>query len=145
MRALVIGISVLALGALAQSAIATPESSRNVVAVGRSAYGRVLFDGRGFVLYAFTRDPAGHSTCSGACARNWPPFVVKGGVGAGDGATGSLVGTTRRADGSRQVTYAGRPLYYYVGDRKPRQILCQHVSEFGGLWLVVRASGRPVE
>ena len=44
-------------------------------------------------------------------------------------------------DGSRQATYAGRPLYYYVGDRKPSQILCQNVSEFGGLWLVVRPSG----
>lgn len=145
MRALVIIIGVLALGALAQSAIATPDVPRNVVAVGGSAYGPVLFDGRGLALYAFTRDRAGHSSCSGACARNWPPFVVRGGVGAGSGATGSLLGTTRRADGSRQVTYAGRPLYYYVGDRKPGQILCQHVSEFGGLWLVVRASGRPVQ
>ena len=75
---------------------------------------------------------------------NWPPFVVVETVRAGSGATRSLIGTTRRSDGSRQVTYAGRPLYYYVGDRKPGQILCQHVSEFGGLWLVVRASGRPV-
>ena len=40
-----------------------------------------------------------------------------------------------------QVTYAGRPLYYYVGDRRPGQILCQNVSEFGGLWLVARANG----
>ena len=53
-------------------------------------------------------------------------------------------GTIRRSDGSRQATYAGRPLYYYVGDRKPRQILCQNVSEFGGLWLVVRPSGAVV-
>src|SRR4029079_18439740 len=49
--------------------------------------------------------------------------------------------TIRRSDGSRQATYAGKPLYYYVGDRKPRQILCQNVSEFGGLWLVVRPNG----
>ena len=63
---------------------------------------------------------------------------------AGAGAKRSLLGTLRRADGSRQATYAGRPLYYYVGDRKAGQILCQNVSEFGGLWLVVRASGVPV-
>jgi predicted lipoprotein with Yx(FWY)xxD motif len=145
MRALVISIGVLALGALAQSAIATQTSPRNVVAGGTSAYGRVLFDGRGFALYAFARDPAGHSTCGGACARSWPPAIVRGGVRAGRGARASLLGTTRRADGSRQVTYAGRPLYYYVGDRRPGQILCQHVYEFGGLWLVVRANGRLVE
>jgi predicted lipoprotein with Yx(FWY)xxD motif len=52
-----------------------------------------------------------------------------------------LLGTTRRADGRLQVTYAGRALYYYVGDRKARQILCQNVTEFGGVWLVIRPSG----
>jgi len=40
-----------------------------------------------------------------------------------------------------QVTYAGRALYYYVGDRKPRQVLCQNVSEFEGIWRVIRPSG----
>ena len=73
--------------------------------------------------------PGRRTSCSGA-------------VRAGAGAKRSLLGTTRRADGSRQVTYAGRPLYYYVGDRKAGQILCQNVSEFGGLWLVVRGERR---
>jgi predicted lipoprotein with Yx(FWY)xxD motif len=145
MRALVISIGVLTLGALAPGATAASDPASAAVAVGKSAYGPVLFDSRGFVLYAFTHDRPGKSSCSGACAANWPPYVVHGGVRAGAGATRSLLGTVRRADGSRQVTYAGRPLYYYVGDRKPGQILCQHVSEFGGLWLVVRASGRPVQ
>jgi predicted lipoprotein with Yx(FWY)xxD motif len=53
----------------------------------------------------------------------------------------SLLGSIRRPNGKIQVTYAGRPLYYYVGDRAPRQILCQNVSEFGGLWLVARPNG----
>jgi predicted lipoprotein with Yx(FWY)xxD motif len=69
---------------------------------------------------------------------------VQGVARAGSGVRQSLIATTRRADGSKQVTYAGRPLYYYVGDRRAGQILCQNVSEFGGLWLVVRASGAPV-
>jgi predicted lipoprotein with Yx(FWY)xxD motif len=56
------------------------------------------------------------------------------------GARNALLGTTRRADGRLQVTYAGKPLYY-VGDRSPGQILCQNVSEFGGLWVVVRPNG----
>jgi predicted lipoprotein with Yx(FWY)xxD motif len=46
-----------------------------------------------------------------------------------------------RGGGRLQLTYAGHPVYYYVGDRKPGQILCQNVSEFGGLWLVIRADG----
>jgi predicted lipoprotein with Yx(FWY)xxD motif len=60
-------------------------------------------------------------------------------VAAGAGST--LVGTTRRPDGTRQVTYAGRPLYHYLGDRQPEQVLCQNVTQFGGVWRVVRASG----
>jgi len=55
--------------------------------------------------------------------------------------TQRLLGRVRRADGSQQVTYAGHPLYYYVGDRKPAQILCQDVVEFGGRWLVVSRVG----
>ena len=142
MRTLAVAIVLSALGVLAAGATAT--APRSSVGVGRSTYGPVLFDGRGFVLYAFTRDRAGRSTCSGACARAWPPYLARGAVRAGVGARQSLIATVRRADGSRQVTYAGRPLYYYVGDRKPGQILCQNVSEFGGLWLVMRAGGAPV-
>lgn len=126
---------------LAPAAASAPTSS--VTAAG-SSYGRILFDGRGFVLYAFTHDPRGRSTCSGDCAKAWPPYVVRGRPSAGPGVNAKLLGTTTRRDGSKQVTYAGRPLYYYVGDRKPKQILCQNVREFGGLWLVVRPSGAPV-
>jgi predicted lipoprotein with Yx(FWY)xxD motif len=122
----------------APSAASAPTSS---VTVAGSPYGRILFDGRGFVLYAFTHDPRGRSTCSGDCATAWPPYLVRGRPSAGAGVNSKLLGTTTRRDGSRQVTYAGRPLYYYVGDRKPKQILCQNVKEFGGLWLVVRANG----
>jgi predicted lipoprotein with Yx(FWY)xxD motif len=114
------------------------------VVVRSSSYGHILFDGRGFVLYAFTHDRRGRSTCSGACAKAWPPYLVKRKPRAANGAKASLVGTVRRADGHLQATYAGHPLYYYVGDRKPGQILCQGVSEFGGFWRVVRPSGAPI-
>ena len=119
--------------------------SRPTVGAHSSSYGTVLFDGRGFVLYAFTHDPVGgRSTCSGDCAKAWPPYLVRSRPAAAAGALGKLVGTVRRAGGTTQLTYAGRPLYYYVGDRKPGQILCQNVTEFGGTWLVVRPSGRLV-
>ena len=49
-----------------------------------------------------------------------------------------------RSDGSTQVTYAGHPLYYYVGDTRPGQILCQAVLEYGGYWYVVNPDGTPV-
>src|SRR5919202_1812166 len=133
--------AVTAGGAMAAGGTAPGSAS---VSVRSSAYGPILFDGRGKALYIFTKDKvgSGRSLCSGACAAAWPPFVVRGAVTAGKGARRSLLGTIRRADGSRQVTYAGRPLYYYVGDNKPGEVRCQNVLEYGGLWLVFRGTGR---
>ena len=111
---------------------------------GPSDYGRILLDGKGFALYAFTRDGRGRSQCTGACARAWPPYIARGPLRAATGVAAKGLGVTKRADGRKQVTFDGRPLYYYVGDRRPGQVLCQNVDEFGGLWLVVRPSGRLV-
>jgi predicted lipoprotein with Yx(FWY)xxD motif len=117
---------------------------RGTVKVRGTQFGRILVDGRGFALYAFTKDGRGRSRCSGACAQAWPPFITSARPRAGTGARASKLGTVRRSDGRLQVTYDGRPLYYYVGDRRPGQVLCQDVVEFGGRWLVMRASGQLV-
>jgi predicted lipoprotein with Yx(FWY)xxD motif len=144
MRLLVLLAASLTALALAAPTMAV-EQTRPTLTAKSSRFGPILFDGRGFVLYAFTRDRrGGTSRCSGACAKAWPPYVARGALRAGKGVKSSLLRTVRRADGSRQVTYAGWPLYYYVGDRQPGQILCQNVSEFGGLWLVQRPSGKLV-
>jgi predicted lipoprotein with Yx(FWY)xxD motif len=100
--------------------------------------------GDGRALYLFTKDGKGPSRCYGACAKAWPPFITRGEPTAGRGVRESLLGTTRRRSGRRQVTYVGQPLYYYVGDREPGQILCQNVLEFGGYWLVVNGRGKAV-
>ncbi len=131
--------SVLALLAFAVSAPASG-TARSTVTIRSSQYGPVLFDGSNRALYAFTRDPRGRSTCYEACAAAWPPYLVRGAPAAGRGTSRSLLGTTRRRDGTRQLTYAGRPLYYYAAD-PVGQVLCQNIREFGGLWLVVRGSG----
>jgi predicted lipoprotein with Yx(FWY)xxD motif len=126
----------------ASASMASHEAASSVTAHS-SKYGSVLFDGRGFVLYAFTKDRR-QSACSGDCAKAWPPYVVNGSLKAAANVKRSLLGTVRRANGARQLTYAGHPLYYYVGDKRPGQILCQNASEFGGLWLVVRPNGKLV-
>jgi predicted lipoprotein with Yx(FWY)xxD motif len=126
---------------LAPATMAERSAARTLKA-GSSSYGKVLFDGRGFVLYAFTRDHR-RSACYGACAKAWPPyFAPKGTLTVGAGVKNALLGTVRRTNGRRQVTYAGRPLYYYVGDDAQGVIRCQDVYEFGGRWLLVRPSGR---
>jgi predicted lipoprotein with Yx(FWY)xxD motif len=118
--------------------------ARMALTLRTTRFGRVLFDGRSRVLYAFTRDRrGGPSQCYGGCARAWPVYFASGTMRAGTGVRRSLIGTTRRRDGRRQVTYNGWPLYYYAHEG-PGQIKCQNVDEFGGLWLVVRANGKLV-
>jgi predicted lipoprotein with Yx(FWY)xxD motif len=137
---------VLAAAALAAAVTAhTAMAASPTLQVKSSRFGNLLFDGRGFVLYGFTRDRVGgKSTCYGACAAAWPPYILRGKRSLGPGLKPSLLGTTKRRDGKLQVTYAGRPLYYYRGDQKPGSILCQDVAEYGGTWLVVARTGRPV-
>jgi predicted lipoprotein with Yx(FWY)xxD motif len=145
MRVLFLSVAVVVGAALAiPPAAMTDGRAASTLTVRSSTYGKVLFDGRGYVLYAFTRDGKRRSACYGQCARAWPVYFAKSPLRAGAGVKDSLLGTTKRRDGRRQVTYAGRPLYYYVGDRRPGQITCQNVAEYGGTWLVIRASGKLV-
>ena len=133
------GIAVVALTVATSAMSSSPQASSSVTARG-SSFGRILFDGRGFALYAFTKDRPRHSACANACGNKWPPYIVRRRPNARRGVDPSLLGTILRRDGRRQATYAGKPLYYYV-DGKPLQVLCQNVREFGGLWLVVRPNG----
>jgi predicted lipoprotein with Yx(FWY)xxD motif len=121
-------------------------SARPAVAVKlmHTQYGSVLVDGNGRALYLFTRDRTPSSRCYGACAGNWPPFLTPAKPVAGTGSQGTLLGTSARAGGSTQVTYAGHPLYYYVGDHRPGEVLCQGVEEFGGTWYVLTRRGSAV-
>ena len=107
-----------------------------------SEYGRVVSDGKGEAFYLFDREDTARSECYGECAVAWPPVLTKGTPRAGEGVEQRLLGTTKRLNGKRQVTYAGHPLYYYKDD-SPGTILCHDVDEFGGLWLVVKPNGQP--
>jgi predicted lipoprotein with Yx(FWY)xxD motif len=144
LRALAISAALSTSFALTCAAAPAGAGAAVTIKPGPSDYGRILLDGKGFALYVFTRDGRGRSQCTGACARAWPPYIVRGPVRAATGLATRQLGVTRRADGRKQVTFDGRPLYYYVGDRQPGQVLCQSVDEFGGLWLVVRPTGRLV-
>ncbi len=97
----------------------------------------------GKTLYYFLKDTSpGASACTGGCSDNWPSFVLEGteSVAAGTGVTGVL-GTFARADGSMQVTYDGRPLYYFVGDAAAGDVNGQGLNQ---VWYVAAADGMPV-
>lgn len=112
------------------------------IALGDSQFGQVLFDGRRQAIYIFDRERSSRSRCYGDCAAAWPPVLTRGEPVAARGIRRSLLGTTRRRDGKRQVTYNGHPLYYYA---EPRGVVtCHNVREFGGLWLAVQPDGNRV-
>lgn len=125
-----------------ETVMTSSKSGRVVKAIG-SEYGQVIADGKGEAFYLFGKEKSAKSKCFGTCAQAWPPVLTRGKPQAGSGVKAKLLGTTKRPNGKLQVTYAGHPLYYYVDD-SPGTILCQNVSEFGGLWLVVKPNGNPV-
>ena len=142
-------IALLAALALAASALAgfaaiasSATSSPATVKTGTSALGRIIVDGKSHTLYLFAKDKHGKSTCSGACAQEWPPLLTKGAPKAGAGAKASLVGTVKRADGTTQVTYNKHPLYAFDADQGKRgSTKGQGVDAFGARWYVVTAKG----
>jgi predicted lipoprotein with Yx(FWY)xxD motif len=102
----------------------------------------MLFDAGGQPIYLFTAEAGDRPACYDACADDWPPVLTEGRPRASDGVREGLLGTTRRADGRAQVTYAGHPLYYYAHEGA-YEVLCHDVEEYGGTWLVVRPDGKP--
>lgn len=116
-----------------------------LVSVHKTALGKVLVDARGHTLYLFEKDKNGMSSCNGACVAYWPTILSAAKPRAGAGVRASLLGRTRRADGRRQVTYAGHPLYTYVGDSKAGQTTGEGLTDFGAAWDAIAANGRPIE
>jgi predicted lipoprotein with Yx(FWY)xxD motif len=146
---------VLTLGAVAAalsltfglgSALASSSSASagTKVGVAGSSLGRILVDGHGRTLYLFARDRNGKSSCSGSCSTYWPPLIASGKPIAVKGAKASLLGTTRRSDGRRQVTYRHHPLYKYVGDAGKGQTTGQGLDLSGGKWWVLSPAGNKI-
>ena len=121
----------------------TASGKSATLGVESSSLGKILDDGQGRTLYLFQADTGTKSNCSGACATNWPPLTSANPT-AGKGASTSMIGTTKRADGKTQVTYNGHPLYTFAGDSAPGDTSGQGVNAFGGLWYALSPSGQQV-
>jgi len=128
-------LSLFAASVPAASAAGTTITARG------SQFGTMLWGPKRQAVYIFQRDPRGTSRCYGACAKAWPPVYTSARPVAGRNVRRSLLGTTRRRGGRTQVTYAGKPLYYYVHEG-PGQVLCHNVDLNGGLWWVVGPDGK---
>ena len=153
---LVIPITVLALAAAAAVAIAGSGGGQQATAAGYATstaatittashgLGTMIVDGQGRTLYLWKADSGRRSTCSGACAKAWPPVTTHGKPKAHGTAKASLLGTVKRSDGRTQVTYADHPLYRFQGDAAPGQHNGQGSDAFGADWLVVATSGKAI-
>ncbi|BCX05436.1 MAG: hypothetical protein KatS3mg053_3374 [Candidatus Roseilinea sp.] len=126
--------------------VVNPDGTSNTqkiarVQVGKTALGNVLVGPNGLTLYAFANDKKNESTCYDACAANWPPLLTDVTPLAETGVNARLLGVTKRTDGTTQVTYNGMPLYYWVNDKTPGDLLGQGVR---GVWFVVAPNGRTI-
>jgi predicted lipoprotein with Yx(FWY)xxD motif len=115
------------------------------VGVANSSLGRIIVDSNGRTLYLFEKDKNGRSACSGACAAYWPPLLSHGKPIARSGLKQLLLGTARRTNGAKQVTYAGHPLYRYAGDTNPGDTTGQGLQDFGGGWDALSPAGKKIE
>lgn len=128
------------------TAMANPAGAATL-AVGHDAKnGSYLTDATGRALYLFEKDTRGHSACSGECAKDWPPYTAQGTPTTTDSSLkSSLLATIQRPDGLTQVTYNGKPLYYYAKDAAAGDTKGQDVKQFGAEWYLVSPSGSKQE
>jgi predicted lipoprotein with Yx(FWY)xxD motif len=139
------GATVLVASAYGGSSSASRAPKGAVVAVRKTTLGPILVDARGRTLYVFAKDLDGKSACDTACVKFWPPLISRAQPRAGAGVHKSMLGVTKRQDGHRQVTYAGHPLYAFVGDKVAGQTSGEGLTNFGDEWYALGASGRTVE
>jgi predicted lipoprotein with Yx(FWY)xxD motif len=141
-------VLVLGAGAFAGvAAIAATAPTKPATVKTRSvSLGKILVNGNSQTLYLFEKDKNGKSACSGACATAWPPVLTKGKPKASGGVKLALLGTTKRADGTTQVTYNKHPLYRFKGDQnKVGDTKGEGLDAFGAEWYVVGTNGKKIE
>lgn len=121
-------------------AAAKAEPAGQLAVTESTKLGKVLTDGAGMTLYRFDKDTAEppKSSCDGACATAWPP-VPADGAEAAAGVDKSLLGEVTRADGTKQLTVAGWPMYRFAKDTKAGDTNGQGV---GGTWYASAPSGK---
>jgi predicted lipoprotein with Yx(FWY)xxD motif len=144
--AAVLTVALTAAG-VATAAAVTHQSTRSTgtVSLRKTDLGKVLATSSGMTLYLFAVDKHGRSSCYGQCATYWPPLLAAHKPTAGRGVRAALLGMVKRRDGTKQVTYAGHPLYRFKLDKKAGQTTGEGQDFFGGKWWGVNASGKAVK
>lgn len=146
-RLVSLAVAVVALGAVTSPTMAQTETKPSItLTVKDSKLGPIIVDDKGMSLYMYTPDAYNVSVCEGGCLAAWPPVMLKAGetldnVKLEGGLRRSQLGVAMRFDGSRHVTYAGWPLYYWIRDRAAGDVTGQWV---GSVWFVLSPAGHPM-
>ena len=119
----------------------TQPATAFTLTVAETSLGTILANGTGHTVYLFTPDKKNKSVCTGPCTADWPPLSVSGEPTFGDGIDAGLVKVIKRPDGSKQLSYAGHPLYTFSGDANSGDVNGQSI---GGVWFAVAPDGQRV-
>ncbi|WP_291885946.1 hypothetical protein [Cellulomonas sp.] len=108
-----------------------------------TSLGTVVVDGKGMTAYYFLNDTKGSGTsaCTGGCATAWPAITTESDTPSVDGVTAE-VGTIPTADGRKQITLDGRPIYTYAQDTAPGDVNGQGVND---VWYVIAPDGSEID
>jgi predicted lipoprotein with Yx(FWY)xxD motif len=128
----------------ANAAVGGAARSSGTVSLHKTSLGMILVAANGRTLYLFGKDRNDKSACSASCAQFWPPLLTRGKPTAGAGVEASLLGTTKRSNGSLQVTYNKHPLYGFLLDKSAGQTNGQGLSKFGAKWYALSAKGTAI-
>lgn len=120
------------------STSSTSSSGAVAVTTEHTALGTVLAAGPSHhTVYMFTG-----SSCTGSCAKIWPP--VTGTPKAGAGVSAAKLSSAKTSSAANQIEYAGHPLFYFSYDKQAGQANGEGVKAFGGRWWVLSPAGTPV-
>jgi predicted lipoprotein with Yx(FWY)xxD motif len=152
LRTATIGLAAAALATSGMTAVASasaghaaPGSSGTTVKTRSTDLGTFLTDSKGHTLYLFEKDAGKNkSRCYRHCAKAWPPLLTSGSPHAAGKVKASKLGTTKRKDGTTQVTYNGDPLYYYAAD-SGKTTRGEGLEEFGAEWYVINPHGKKID
>jgi predicted lipoprotein with Yx(FWY)xxD motif len=113
-----------------------PPVGTTVLIVQHSSLGWVMAEASGLVVYTYAKDTKGGTpTCTGSCASVWAPVTGVPKAGPADNFPGTF-GLVTAADGVKQITYNGYPLYLYKGAAP----LSTKGNGIDGVWHVVPLS-----
>jgi len=121
-------------------------SAAAIITTKHNKLGTVLAAGaKKLTVYLFEADTGATSTCTGACAKVWPPVTTSGQPRAIGQAAASQVSAIKRPDGTTQVAYDGHPLYFFKKDGDVSDAYGQRSKLFGAGWYVLAPSGKKID